>query len=71
MHCLGHATKQGGKNIRNPNQGDLKMNSYNPTSIRSNILAAFCTIVFSATCLVGALAPAQIASSSVSYTTVA
>ncbi len=35
------------------------MNSYNPTSVRSNILAAFCTIVFSATCLVGALAPAQ------------
>ena len=47
------------------------MNRYNPISIRSNIVAAFCTIVFSATCLVGALAPAQIASSSVSYTTVA
>jgi len=49
----------------------LKMNRYNPTSIRSNIVAAFCTILFSATCLVGALAPAQTASSSVSYTTVA
>ncbi len=46
------------------------MNSYNPTSIRSNIVAAFCTVVFSATCLIGTLAPAQTASS-VSYTTVA
>jgi hypothetical protein len=47
------------------------MNSYNPTSIRSNLVAALCTIIFSATCLVGALAPAQTASSSASYTTVA
>jgi hypothetical protein len=47
------------------------MNNYNPTSIRSNIVAALCTIIFSATCLSGALAPAQIASSSASYTTVA
>jgi hypothetical protein len=48
------------------------MNSYNPTSIRSNIVAAFCTIIFSATCLIGALAPAQsVASSSTSYTIVA
>jgi hypothetical protein len=37
------------------------MNSYNPTSIRSNIVAAFCTVVFSATCLIGTLAPAQAA----------
>jgi hypothetical protein len=37
------------------------MNSYNPTSIRSNIAAAICTIIFSATCLVGTLAPAQAA----------
>lgn len=47
------------------------MNRYNPTNVRSNIVAAFCTIIFSATCLVGALAPAQIASSSANYTTVA
>lgn len=47
------------------------MNRYDPTNLRSNILAALCTIVFSATCLVGALAPAQTASSSVSYTTIA
>jgi hypothetical protein len=47
------------------------MSSYNPSNLRSNILAALCTIVFSATCLVGALAPAQTASSSASYTTVA
>ncbi len=37
------------------------MNSYNPTSIRSNIVAAVCTVIFSATCLVGTLAPAQAA----------
>ncbi len=37
------------------------MNSYNPTSVRSNIVAAFCTIIFSATCLIGTLAPAQAA----------
>ena len=37
------------------------MNRYNPTSIRSNIVAAFCTILFSATCLIGTLAPAQAA----------
>jgi hypothetical protein len=24
MQYLGHATNEGGKNIRNPNQGDLK-----------------------------------------------
>jgi hypothetical protein len=47
------------------------MNNYNPTSIRSNIVAALFTVVFSATCLGGALAPAQTASSSVSYTVVA
>jgi hypothetical protein len=38
------------------------MNSYNPSSIRSNIVAALCTIIFSATCLTGALAPAQASS---------
>jgi hypothetical protein len=37
------------------------MNSYNPSSIRSNVLAAVCTVIFSATCLVGTLAPAQAA----------
>lgn len=37
------------------------MNSYNPTSIRSNIVAAVCTVIFSATCLVGTLAPAHAA----------
>jgi hypothetical protein len=47
------------------------MNSYNPTSIRSNIVAALFTVIFSATCLGGALAPAQTAASSVSYTVVA
>jgi hypothetical protein len=47
------------------------MNSYNPTSLRSNLVAALFTVIFSATCLGGALAPAQTAASSVSYTTVA
>jgi hypothetical protein len=37
------------------------MNSYNPVSIRSNIAAALCTVIFSATCLIGTLAPAQAA----------
>lgn len=37
------------------------MNSYNPASIRSNIIAAVCTVIFSATCLVGTLAPANAA----------
>jgi hypothetical protein len=46
------------------------MNSYNPTSIRSNIAAAICTIIFSATCLVGTLAPAQAAGSAATSTTV-
>ena len=35
------------------------MNSYNPTSLRNSLLAAICTVAFSATCLLGALAPAQ------------
>jgi hypothetical protein len=37
------------------------MNSYNPTSIRSNIAAALCTVLFSATLLGATLAPAQAA----------
>jgi hypothetical protein len=46
------------------------MNSYNPTNIRSNIVAGICTLIFSATCLVGTLAPAQAASSAATSTTV-
>jgi hypothetical protein len=37
------------------------MNSYNPNSLRSNVAATLCTVVFSATCLIGTLAPAQAA----------
>ena len=37
------------------------MNSYNPASLRNTIAATLCTVVFSATCLMGALAPAQAA----------
>jgi hypothetical protein len=47
------------------------MNSYNPSNLRNTVAAILCTVVFSATCLAGALAPAQTASSSASYTTVA
>jgi hypothetical protein len=47
------------------------MNSYNPTSLRSNIVAAIFTLMFSATLLGGALAPAQSVPSTVGYTTVA
>ncbi len=37
------------------------MNSYNPASLRNTIAATLCTVVFSATCLIGTLAPAQAA----------
>jgi hypothetical protein len=37
------------------------MNRYTPTSIRSNLVAALFTIVFSATCLIGAVGPAHAA----------
>lgn len=37
------------------------MNSYNPASLRNTIAAMLCTFVFSATCLMGTLAPAQAA----------
>jgi hypothetical protein len=37
----------------------LEMNSYNPNSLRSNVAATLCTILFSATLLGGTLAPAQ------------
>ena len=37
------------------------MNSYNPANTRSTLVAALCAVLFSATCLAGALAPAQVA----------
>jgi len=37
------------------------MNSYNPASLRNTIAATLCTALFSATCLIGTLAPAQAA----------
>ena len=37
------------------------MNSYNPASLRNTVAATLCTVVFSATCLIGTLAPAQAA----------
>ncbi len=39
------------------------MNSYNPSSLRTSVAAAICTILFSATCLIGAVGPAQAAGS--------
>jgi hypothetical protein len=48
---------------QNQFQGRFTMNSYSPTSIRSNIIAAVCTVMFSATCLIGTLAPAHSAGS--------
>jgi hypothetical protein len=39
------------------------MNRYNPTNVRSSITAALFAFIFSAVCLMGALAPAQTAAS--------
>ena len=38
------------------------MNRYTPNSFRSTVAAALCTLVFSATCTIGAVGPAQAAS---------
>lgn len=46
------------------------MNSYNPASLRSTVLAAVCALIVSATFLTGTLAPAT-GTSAVTYTTVA
>ena len=37
------------------------MNSYNGSSIRNSVAAVICTVLFSATCLVGAVGPARAA----------
>ena len=37
------------------------MNRYTPNSLRSTVAAALCTLVFSATCIIGAVGPAQAA----------
>jgi hypothetical protein len=46
------------------------MNSYNPTSLRSTLLAAVCAVIVSGTFLAGALAPAS-SSSPAAYTIIA
>lgn len=46
------------------------MNSYNPASLRSTVLAAVCAIIVSSTFLTGALAPAA-GNANAAYTTVA
>ena len=43
-----------------------KMNSYNPSSLRNSVAAAICTVLFSATCLIGAVGPAQAAGTTAS-----
>jgi hypothetical protein len=47
------------------------MNDYNSGSLRSNLMAALFTIIFSATCIGAALAPAHNAGSSANHTIVA
>jgi hypothetical protein len=42
------------------------MNNYNPTSLRNSVAAAICTVLFSATCLIGAVGPAQAAGTTAS-----
>ena len=37
------------------------MNRYTPNSLRSTVAAALCILVFSATCIIGAVGPAQAA----------
>lgn len=37
------------------------MNRYDPTSLRNSVAAAICTVLFSATCVIGAVGPAQAA----------
>ena len=39
------------------------MNNYNPASLRRNLTAAICALLFSATCLIGVAGPAQAATS--------
>ena len=61
MQCLGHATNHSGKKLNQTLKRKFEMNSYNPTSLRSSVAAVLCTALFSTTCLLGALAPAQTA----------
>lgn len=42
------------------------MNSYNPSSLRNSVAAAICTVLFSATCLIGAVGPAHAAGTTTS-----
>jgi hypothetical protein len=37
------------------------MNNYNPSSLRNSVAAAICTVLFSATCTIGAVGPVQAA----------
>lgn len=42
------------------------MNNYNPSNLRNSVAAAICTVLFSATCVIGAVGPAQAAGTTAS-----
>ena len=44
------------------------MNTYNGFSVRNSVTAVICTILFSATCLVGAVGPARAATPAQAHT---
>lgn len=46
------------------------MNNYNPKSLRNSVAAAICTALFSTTCIIGAIGPAQAAGNTPSPTPV-
>ena len=45
------------------------MNRYTPNNLRSTLAAALCTLIFSATCIIGAVGPAQAAGAMEMHTT--
>jgi hypothetical protein len=66
MQSLGHAANHGSKEIQDQVQRRPKMNNYNPSSLRNSVAAAICTVLFSATCLIGAVGPAHAAGATAS-----
>jgi hypothetical protein len=66
VQSLGHAAKYGRNKFQNTLLRRPKMNNYNPSSLRNSVAAAICTVLFSATCLIGAVGPAQAAGTTAS-----
>jgi hypothetical protein len=66
VQSLGHAANHGSKEIQDQVQRRPKMNNYNPSSLRNSVAAAICTVLFSATCLIGAVGPAHAAGATAS-----